>query len=133
MPNSIVAVADGEFRFDPSVVFDTLRAVWPDTTFNAVSGRLATVSAGQVVVNDGEALVAVDVAGQALDIDWRAPEVLAEVVSVITSIPGFAAGSTVILADWAWVLPILHEGMSADDLLTIRRDGADTQVPSYEP
>ncbi|MCC2335047.1 hypothetical protein [Cellulomonas wangsupingiae] len=133
MPNSIVAVADGEFRFDPSVVFDTLRAVWPATTFNAASGRVATVSAGQIVVNDGEALVEVTVAGQGLDIDWRAPEVLAEVVSVITSIPGFAAGSTVILADWAWVLPILHEGMSADDLLTIRRDGADTQVPSYEP
>lgn len=133
MPNSIVAVVDGEFRFDPSVVFDTLRAVWPDTTFNAVSGRLATVSAGQVVVNDGEALVEVDVAGQGIDVDWRDPATLAQVVSVITSIPGFGAGSTVILADWAWVLPILHEGMTADELLTIRREGADTQVPSYEP
>jgi len=133
MPNSIVAVVDGEFQFDPSVVFDTLRAVWPDTTFTAASGRVATVSAGQIVVNDGEALAEVTASGRGIDIDWRASEFLAEVVSAITSIPGFAAGSTVILADWAWVLPILHEGMSADELLTIRRDGADTQVPSYEP
>ena len=133
MPNSVVAVAEGEFRFDPSVVFDTLRTVWPDTTFTAASGRAATVSSGQIVVNDGEAIVEVTASGQGIDIDWQVPEALAEVVSVITSIPGFAAGSTVILADWAWVLPILHEGMSADDLLAIRRDGADTQVPSYEP
>ena len=133
MPNSIVAVVDGEFQFDPSVVFDTLRAVWPDTTFTAASGRVATVSAGQIVVNDGEALAEVTASGRGIDIDWRASEFLAEVVSAITSIPGFAAGSTVILSDWGWVLPILHEGMSADELLMIRRDGADTQVPSYEP
>jgi len=133
MPNSIVAVVDGEFQFDPSVVFDTLRAVWPDTTFTAASGRVATVSAGQIVVNDGEALAEVTASGRGIDIDWRASEFLAEVVSAITSIPGFAADSTVILADWAWVLPILHEGMSADDLLAIRREGAGTEVPSYEP
>ncbi|WP_218143282.1 hypothetical protein, partial [Cellulomonas sp. KH9] len=29
---------------------------------------------------------------------------------MIISIPGFAAGSTVILAEWAWALPILQRG-----------------------
>jgi hypothetical protein len=136
VPNSIIAVVDGAFRFESSVVFDTLRSRWPDSTFVKATGRVAEVSSGQITVFEREdpiALVGLDIEGEGIDVDWRAPEVLAEVVSVIASIPGFAAGSTVILADWAWVLPILHEGMSADDLLTIRRDGADTQVPSYEP
>ena len=81
----------------------------------------------------GEALVEVTASGQGIDVDWRDPATLAQVVSAITTIPGFAAGSTVILADWAWVLPILHQGMSADDLLVIRHEGAQTQAPSYEP
>jgi len=136
MPDSTIAVVDGAFRFEPSVVLEILRSRWPESTFVGATGRLAEVSSGQITVferGDPIALVELDVEDEALDIDWRAPEVLAEVVSVITSIPGFAAGSTVILSDWGWVLPILHEGMSADDLLTIRRDGADTQAPSYEP
>ena len=136
MPNSIIAVVDGAFRFDVSTVFDALRSRWPDSTFVTFDGRRAEVSAGQVTVFEREdpiALVGLDNEGEGIDVDWRAPEVLAEVVSAITSIPGFAAGSTVILSDWGWVLPILHEGMSADELLTIRREGADTQVPSYEP
>ena len=136
MPNSIIAVVDGTFRFESSVVFDTLRTRWPDSTFVEATGRVAEVSSGQITVFERAepiALVGLDIEGEGIDVDWRAPEVLADVVSVIASIPGFAAGSTVILSDWAWVLPILHEGMSAEDLLTIRRDGADTQVPSYEP
>ena len=133
MPNSVVAVVDGEFRFHPSVVFEALRAVWPTSTFSAPRGRVAAVSTGQMVVSDGDVLVEVTASRQGIDIDWRDPATLAQVVSMITSIPGFGAGSTVILADWAWVLPILHEGMSAEELLTIRRDGEHTQAPSYEP
>jgi hypothetical protein len=66
MPNSVVVVADGDFRFDPSAVFDVVGAAWPRSTFAGVSGRLSEVSAGQITVREGEELVAlveVDVAG----------------------------------------------------------------------
>ncbi len=126
MPNSVVAVADGDFRFDPSAVFDVVRAAWPRSTFaGGVSGRLSEVSAGQITVLDGEELVAlveVDVAGgEALDVDWRTPETLAQVVSVITSLPGFAGDSSVVLTDWADTLVELRPpGTTARDLLAAR-------------
>jgi hypothetical protein len=125
MPHSVVAVADGDFRFDPSAVFDVVRAAWPRSTFAGVSGRLSEVSAGQITVLDGEELVAlveVDVAGEALDVDWRTPATLAQVVSVIISFPGFAGDSSVVLTDWADTLVELRPGMTARDLLAARGD-----------
>ncbi|WP_087507979.1 hypothetical protein [Cellulomonas iranensis] len=125
MPNSVVVVADGDFRFDPSAVFDVVGAAWPRSTFAGVSGRLSEVSAGQITVREGEellALVEVDVAGEALDVDWRTPETLAQVVSLITGLPGFAGGSSVVLADWTDTLIELWPGMTARDLLAARGD-----------
>lgn len=123
--HSVVAVADGDFRFDPSVVFDGVCATWPRSTFAGVSGRLSEVSAGQITVREGEELVAlveVDVAGEALDVDWRTPETLAQVVSVITSLPGVAGGSSVVLTDWADTLVELRPGTTARDLRAARDD-----------
>ena len=125
MPSSVVAVAGGALRLDLAAVLDAVSATWPDSTIAGVSGRLAEVSAGQITVRAGDepvALIEVDVAGEALDVDWRTPGTLAHVVSVITRLPGFADGSSVVLADWAGALVELRPGMTARDLLAVRGD-----------
>ncbi len=135
MPSSVVAVIEGEFRFDPAATSEALARAWPGSSFAAATGRLAALSAGQVAVRDGDALLAlveIDVVGETLDIDWTALEALARVVSVVTGLPRFGVDSSVVLADWANTVAELRPSMSAEALLTIRGDG-DQRVGTTGP
>lgn len=61
MPDSTIAVVDGAFRFEPSVVLEILRSRWPESTFVGATGRLAEVSSGQITVFEREDPIALAV------------------------------------------------------------------------
>ena len=123
MPDSLIAVPDGDFRFEAEVVARTLSARWPRATFTAATGRLAALSAGQINVNDGAAplaLVEVDIEGQSLGIDWTGMDILAAIVAVLTDVPGFPDDGSVILSDWALDIVPLTPHMSPDEVSSLR-------------
>ena len=123
MPDSLIAVPQGDYRFDVELVTRTLTATWPRTTFAPAAGRIAALSAGQIDINDGGAplaLVDVDIDGLSLGIDWTGLEILAAVVSVVTSVPGFPDDGTVLLSDWAPDVVALRPRMSPEEVSALR-------------
>ncbi|GCE77094.1 hypothetical protein [Cellulomonas biazotea] len=123
MPDSLIAVRDGGFRFDTHAVTHALSARWPRATFTAATGRLAALSAGQFDVNDGAApfaLVEVDIEGQSLGIDWTGPDILAAIVAVVTGVSGFPDDGSVVLSDWALDVVPLAPHMSQDEVTALR-------------
>ena len=123
MPDSLIAVPEGPYRFDAETVTRALAAVWRETSFARATGRIAALSAGQISVEvDGVpvALVEVDVDGLSLGVDWTSMEVLATLVSVVTAVPGFPGDGTVILSDWAPDVVPLTPHMSPDEVSALR-------------
>lgn len=119
MADSLIAVPDGEYRFDADEVTRVLAAMWPETTFTPAAGRVATLSAGRIdVSHEGStvALIEVDIDGLSLDIQWWDPDVLARTVAAVTGIKGLPDDGSVVLSDWAPDVVALRPAMTAADV-----------------
>lgn len=123
MAESIIAVAEGEFRFNLDTTRAAVSARWPSSIFVPASGRLAALSAGQFEIPEpgagAEVMLEFDLEGRSLSVEARDPDHAAEVIAWATELPGFPENGSVILAEWAVELTPLAPGITADDLLEI--------------
>ncbi|UZN01639.1 hypothetical protein [Cellulomonas sp. S1-8] len=121
-----IAVPDGAYRIEESRLGAVLRAQWPRTVLVPATGRMATYNTGQwQVYQDVDApvlaLLRMHVAGDAVDIEVADERVAAQLVSMITSLPGFPSSGEVLLFEWAPSGPAaLTAVMSPQDVLALR-------------
>lgn len=125
MPEAVIAVAEGKFRFDLDALSAAVHDRWPHAVFVPASGRMATVSHGQFQIPDAssrvrELLVEVDPSGRALDLDCPADDLAAEFIACATSLASFPDDGSVILAEWAAEFVALGPSMSPEAVLRLR-------------
>lgn len=126
MPDSVIAVAEGDFRFAVDGVAGALRARWPDAPFVPATGRTARVSQGQFQVPNASAFpqqVLVDVAasGGFLNVESPADDLAAEVIAAATHVQGFPGDGSVVLAEWSSDFQPLRPAMTTADVLAFPR------------
>lgn len=125
--HAAIAVAEGDFRFDPTDVTQVAARQWPDSRFVELHGVSGRVSYGQVqvpsVVTPQEPFVLASVhrSGLVISIDGSDPTMISRFASAITTLPGFPAGD-VWLMEFAPEPIILQPGVTAEALLALRGD-----------
>ena len=124
MAESIIAVADGDYRFDLDVVRAAVADRWPAAEFIPAGGRVAAVSAGQFEIPEpgvgATVLLDVDLGGRSLGVEAGDPTDAADVIAWVTRLPGFPGDGSVILAEWAIDFVPLAPGTSTATLLDIQ-------------
>lgn len=127
MPDCVIAVTQGDFTFDLDVLGEIVRARWPEAAYVPAAGRMASVNRGQFQIPDAasfpnQVLVDVDIEGQALSIDSPVEDLAAEVIAASTTVPGFPADDSVVLAQWTVEFAPLRPGMRSADVLALRSE-----------
>lgn len=104
MPEATVAVYRGDFTFDREALDAVIRARWPDRGYiEILAGRRAETLEGQyqVMAEDGTPLL-VDVTRKrtALYLSSSDSAVAADFIAAVTTLPGFPADGSAIVAEW---------------------------------
>ena len=121
-----IAIPDGEYRVDDARLGAALQAQWPRTVLIPATGRTATYNTGQwqvyATADDAEvALLRVHTARNAVDIEVADDGVAAQLVSILTHLPGFPTSGEVLLFEWVASGPAgLTAAMTAEDVLALR-------------
>ncbi|UZN03055.1 hypothetical protein [Cellulomonas sp. S1-8] len=121
-----VAIPAGAYRIPESRLSAALRAQWPHTVVVRATGRVATYNTGQwqVFPEVGApvlALLRLHTAGDAVDIEVADRHVAAQLVSMLTCLPGFPSSGEALLFEWAPSGPAaLTAAMSPEEVLALR-------------
>lgn len=124
MADLLVAVAEGQARFDPDQVAAAILRQWPSADVVAIDGPeladLAQLMSTQVTISDGElrATVEFHTSAKAIDIEGD-DDLAAEFLALLThTVP--IPGDTIVVMNWADDIVALRPNMNSDEVRSLR-------------
>ena len=121
MTESIIAVADGDYRFELDVLRAAVAERWPAAQFFPAVGRVANISAGLFEIPEpgvgAKVQLDIDLEGRSLGVGSGDSAAAADVIAWATHLPGFPSDDSVILAEWAAGFLTLRPNTSPTQIL----------------
>lgn len=124
MADLLIAVAEGQARFDPDEVAAAIMRQWPSADVVAVDGPeladLAQLMSTQVTISAGQRAATVEFHTSAKAIDVEGDDGLAaEFLALLTrTVP--IPGDTIVVMNWADDIVALRPNMTSDDVRALR-------------